>query len=432
MSGRKYSWYALAILLFAILVREWFVLAAVYPDPMQGDVSSYFRYALHLIHDGTFSKANGGEAVVPDAYRGPGYPLLLAALAELVGGDSWYSAIQQTQVALGVATVWFAMTIARGWLGARWALATGLAMAFEPHHIAATGAVMTEVTFGFFLSAAILAAASALRRRSTALGMLSGAAFGYAYLVNPIIAVFPLLLLALFWHQHARTQGLALVAVSLLAVGGWGLRNHMQHIHSLDRGVQTFIYGSWPDYNLAWKFQRVDTDARNTVERANKEVAEFVDKPDEGVAAVYARMRGEPLRYLIWYVFRKPYLLWDWNIQVGAGGVNYLETQNSPLEKNSSLWAVSGTLKLANPILFGLAVLGALLALRTRYGFIVGTLFFYVTAIHTLFEADPRYSIPYKFAEMLLAANCVSHIDKLRMARKRGSKPTATTAAAET
>jgi hypothetical protein len=283
-------------------------------------------------------------------------------------------------------------------------------MALEPHNIAATGAVMTEVVFGFFISIALLGALYALQRRSTILAALSGVAFAYGYLVNPVIALFPLLLLPLFWIESAAKQGIVLLAVSLIGVAGWSIRNHTQEVSSFDRGAQTIVYGSWPDYDLVWKYQFVDPDALRIMRQSADEADAIVVSPKAGLMMIWERIAAEPWRYLGWYALKKPYLLWDWNILIGAGGVDYLETRNSPLETSPLLRATSAAQRLMNPLVLALALLGAILGVREKLGFPIAAFFFYITLVHIVFQAEPRYSIPYKSVEILLAVRCLADV----------------------
>ena len=240
----------------------------------------------------------------------------------------------------------------------------------EPHSIAATGAVMTEVTFGFFITIALLGTLYALQRRSTIfLAVFSGVAFAYGYLVNPVVALFPPLLLHLFWREGAARQGFVLLAVSLVAVGGWGLRNHAQGVSGFDRGAQTIVYGSWPDYDLVWKYQLVDPDALRIMQQSTIEADALVASPKAGLMMIYERIAAEPWSYLGWFALKKPYLLWDWDIRIGAGGVNYLWTKNSPLDTSPILRATSAAQQWINPLVLLLALFGAIRRLREKLGF---------------------------------------------------------------
>lgn len=84
-SRRRFLILSAGVVLIAFALREWFVLASVLPFPTQGDVSGYLRYAIRMAIDGIFSEADAGQPVIPDAYRGPGYPVFLLGILKLTG-----------------------------------------------------------------------------------------------------------------------------------------------------------------------------------------------------------------------------------------------------------------------------------------------------------------------------------------------------------
>ena len=181
---RKFLWLAASVVLLSWLLREQFVLFTHVVAPIRGDVRQYVAYAWNLVHHHTFSNADpGSTAVLPDAFRGPGYPLFLAGSLFVAGeGSGWYLLTLQIQALLGAATVALTMLLGRHWLSRKATLCAGLLMAFWPHHIAATGAVLSEVLFGFLLVLALWLTAEAARRKRTAWAAIAGLIFGAAYL----------------------------------------------------------------------------------------------------------------------------------------------------------------------------------------------------------------------------------------------------------
>lgn len=431
MTSRRFSLYAAAIVLLAFFLREWFVLVSWCPDPARGDAGAYLRYAQHLVFDGVFSSSEQGQPVVPDAFRGPGYPALLALFwrgEPWVGSPWWFVAIYQMQAVLGAATVACVIALGRLWLPAAWALAAGAMLAVQPHHIAATGAVLSEVVFGFAVMAGLLCAAYAWpqsfvrpfakgdiigvkltsRPASMPWAIAAGALFGYAYLVNPVIAFLPLLLVPIFWRAGMAKQGAAIALVSLLAIGGWAGRKAAVDAPGDGRAVVNFVQGAWPEYHDAWKLQRM-------IRRADHEriVAEMAVVQQHGIAPVLDRLASDPVRYAGWYA-SKPYLLWDWDIRIGQGGVYSVLAENSPLDRMPMLAIVAVQVGL-NGVVFALALLGIVLAFR-RGGpaAMVAIAVVYVTAVHVVLQAEPRYSIPYRGLEMLLAVSAMQWLWSLR------------------
>lgn len=378
MNRRTYWLCSVAVVLLALIVRESFVLTAWCPDPTRGDAGEYVRYALHLA-DGYF-----GRGGVPDAYRSPGYPVLLW----LAG--NW---IYQAQMVLGVATVAGVIALARQWMPRGWALGAGLWMALQPHHIAATGTLLSEVLFGALVVGALLAASCAHERRSLRLSVLAGALFGAAYLTNPVIAFLPFLLVPLFWRAGMGKHGAALALVALVAIGGWGARNALTGAEGDTRAQMNFVQGSWPEYHDAWKYQRLLMH--------DKYAAISAEVASGGVQASLDRMASDPAHYAAWYV-RKVWLMWDWDVRIGQGGVYSILFNNSPLD-HGWLLVTSALQNGLNAPLFWLALLGIGLAWRNPAAMMVAVAVVYVTAVHVVLQAEPRYSIPYRSLEAVLA-----------------------------
>jgi 4-amino-4-deoxy-L-arabinose transferase-like glycosyltransferase len=431
---RRFLFLAAIVVLLSWLLREQFVLFTDVEQPIRGDVRQYVAYAWNMIHHHTFSMATPGTAVVtPDAFRGPGYPLFIAGNF-LIGGDGegWYRLTLQLQALLGAATVALTIVLGRSWLSRGAALAAGLFMAIWPHHIAATGAVLSEVLFGFLLILAMYLTVRAISRGSRWLAMVAGAGFAAAYLVNPSILLLPFFAALLILRTGQTRQALFLVLVPLLVAAGWSLRsaNLPEIADRPGRATLNLVEGSWPQYHVAENYKDIDPIAAQISEQIASEEQLFARSPRRGLAAMSERMAQDPNYYILWYVFRKPWLLWDWNIRIGWGDVYYQKIQHSPLDVNPPLRAIKMTLHVLNPVFFLLALLSgvALLsgALRRRIdgkqaplaGALVALVCVYATVVHTVFQAEPRFSIPYRSFELLLTSTALAIIvDRYRSRR---------------
>jgi len=379
MEKRTFLILSALVVLLAFVVREWFVLTMVVPDPNQGDVGAYLRYALHLVWDGTFSMNNG--AAIPDAFRSPGYPVLLAALFPEDGsGPVWFARVYQAQVLLGTATVAMTIALARRFMPCGFALLAGLWMAVQPHHVAATGTLLTEVLFGALLLGGLLAA-------SYERGWLAGLGLGLSYLTNPVGAVVPFVAAVTL----RRKQAIAMLLVVGVCIGGWAVRNAVVDAHG-GRATMNFIQGSWPEYHDTWKWPWRWPAKRAEIDR---EVAAGE------IAPVIHRLAEDPAHYAAWYA-SKPWLLFDWEVRVGHG-MEYTVEMRSILDRGPLL--LTTTLEWAlNPTLFALALCGLLLALREGgTARMVALSVMALTAVHVVLQAEPRYSIPYRPLEAILA-----------------------------
>lgn len=409
MDKRKFLTYVGLIVLVAFGLREYFVTIAEVSNPFVGDSSAYMAYVRHLLGEGVF-----GMDGTPDAFRGPGYPLFIAAFVRYVGhqGQGWLHPLIQAQVVLGTATVALTIALAREWLSRPWSLVAGALMAFQAHHIVATDFLLTEVLFGFLVVSALLATVIALRRRSLALAALAGLAFGLGYLVNPVIALFPFLLVPVFWRDGLAREGGILLLVSLLAVGGWSVRNHVSHAQNDTRAAMNFVQGSWPLYHAAANNRAKIHEAQVVFDAISAEIGLMQTDPfGAGLRSVSERFRREPAVYARWYA-SKPYLLWDWEIRIGAGGIYTQTVDKSPLDRNPALRLAVTLQRVLNPVLFALALAFAAIALwrKTPGAFVVALCCVYVTAVYVVFQAEPRYAIPFRSLEMLLCVGALSYL----------------------
>jgi hypothetical protein len=130
-------------------------------------------------------------------------------------------------------------------------------------------------------------------------------------------------------------------------------------------------------------------------------------------------MARDPAYYAAWYLLRKPMLLWDWDIRIGWGGPYVLEVRHSPLERNPLLAAVGRGLRVATPLLTLVMFASAFVLLaggvRRRTwappaALATAALALYLTGIHDVFQAEPRYANAYRGIEALLVATALQAI----------------------
>jgi hypothetical protein len=423
-----FTFWVSAVVLLAFLIREYFILATIVDIPIRGDIRDYVIYALNLYHHGVFSIATPETGLPPpDAYRSPGYPWLLALCMYLrPQGDGWYALALQMQVVLGTATVWLTTLLARRWLNPGWAIAAGLLLAIWPHHVAATGALLSEVVFGFTLIAGLYCFAAAMDSRRHVFLILAALAFGYAYLVNPLIALFPPVAALLAWREKGRGAALLFIGVFLAPVLAFGLRNAQLDQddaaagHRAGRAAINFVQGSWPEYHWAWQMQRFqEPGAIAVMQQIGQETTALTEHPALGFANIAKRLYTNPGRYAAWYLWQKPWLLWNWEIQLGPGDVYVLEVRNSPLETHQLLRWCSTALRYLNPLLSLLALCGvvATLAGGLRHkpwappaALATALIALYLTAVHTVFQAEPRYANAYRGIEILLVITTLKYL----------------------
>lgn len=423
-----------AITVLALALRWYYVSTALVLHPVRGDATQYFAYAWNLVHHGVFAKDAADAAILhPDNYRDPGYPFFLALWMKVLGaGDAWYAAVLLCQALLGALTVTLTTQLGKHWLPIRWAIASGLLMAIWPHSITINGYLLTETLFGFLCVLGLLLFAQACLRGSTWRAAAAGLALGAAALTNAVLLPFGILLAGfLAWRKLApRKICVALAIGALLLPGAWAVRNLQFPAppagdSSKDRALQNFVQGAWPNYHDAYRnsiFGDAVTRAstRDTLHAVDEEYATLLSSPMDGAKTIMQRFGQHPWRYAAWYLLEKPRELWGWDIVMGQGDIYVYPTINAPFQISPpwiALAAMCHTLNLLLMLLMLLALAGLPVASwlhrrgshgkDTPVGYIplvsVICMSTFATLVYSTLQAEPRYSIPFRSFEMLLA-----------------------------
>ena len=417
-SGRpvRFDLLVIAVGLLAFMLREYYVLAARVDMFLVGDARDYWSYAWNVFNHGVFSGTEPPRIPVPDAYRLPGYPWLIV-LAMRIAGGAWYPLMLLMQAVMGAMTAVFVTLLARHWLSVRWSIAAGLLIALWPHHVAATNTLLSEVLLGFLLTGSLLAFARGWTTGRTAWFVVAGAAFGYAWLVNPVLTLFPPLLAALAWWHGRRRPTLVLLALFLVPVIGMAVRNaSIDAPGSAERATLNFVQGSWPEYHDATnRFRTGDKTAIAIMREIDEENAALVASKPAGIARIGERFASWPSYYAKWYA-SKPWLLWGWQIRVGATDISYHRVEKQPFETNPLLRAWVVTLRTLNPLLTTIMLVAAI-ALVVRGvrkancmpAVATGLLALYVTLVHLVLQAEPRYATAYRGIETVLLVTALAY-----------------------
>ena len=253
-------------------------------------------------------------------------------------------------------------------------------------------------------------------------------AFGYAYLVNPLILFFPPCLAILLFFHGARRPAAILLGVFLLPVVAVGVRNASIDGagRGTDRAALNFVQGSWPDYHVAASRVRLGDPVAVAISARNRRRARHFATRCVGRARTHGPTHGsEPGVYAKWYA-AKPWLLWGWRIQIGSSDIAYHDVRRSPFDRSGALRATMVAYRTLNPLLTTLALIAALaltvMALRRDAklpAVATGALAMYVTLVHVVLQAEPRYAIAYRGLEAILVMTALAWVADL--ARRRRS-----------
>jgi 4-amino-4-deoxy-L-arabinose transferase-like glycosyltransferase len=425
-SARRERWHWWLLLLFvgvfAFGFRFYYVTHAQVLQPVnlpnvRGDAVDYYSYARNLTQHGVFSKApEGTTPLVADSYRDPGYPLFLASWMNIFGQwDSWYGAVLLSQSLLGALTVVLALCLSRSWMPTPWLAAAGLLMAVWPHSVAMSSYLLSETLFGFLVALGLFLLRIAIDRHSNRWAAAGGLGFSLAALTNAVLLpCAPLLALYLLVRRQLSPMMCASMVVATFAlVAPWTIRNASlppsdSFSSSSGRALINLVQGSWPSMHSAYQAaMKHDPNGIMIMTVINQEIATIQAHPTVGLARIWRRMASHPDEYIRWYL-SKPALLWGWNIRIGQGDVYVYPTRNSPFQTDPVYHIAAAICHAINPWLFVLTIAGCLLALLPRLqappSLVVTALtLLFVTAIYSVLQAEPRYSIPFRGLEILLA-----------------------------
>lgn len=434
MSNAAWAFALLVLGVLALAIRWYYISHAVVYHPIRGDAIQYHAYAWNLAEHGVFSKElPGSTGVAPDSFRDPGYPVFLAFWMKVFPDfDAWYAAVLIAQCLLGALTVVLLVSAARGWLRDRWLIGAGVLMALWPHSVAMTSFVLSETLFGFLCALAVWALAACVKRPGDGKALVCGTAFGLASLTNAILLPFaPLLALGLLWRRRVTGRiALALIVSSLVLPACWSVRN-MQlppGASSSGRALLNLVQGAWPEYHQAYRLSMSgDPEGAHILQMIGRESDVMLANPVEGGRLMMARMANAPLRYLGWYL-SKPALLWGWSIQMGQGDIYVYPTARSPFNENPLMRVLVSICQAINPLIMLFALAGLIVAVRVRttsvIGLAIAALAAYVTLIYTALQAEPRYSIPFRGIECLLAVYALQILAGWTSNRRRVSTGT--------
>jgi hypothetical protein len=391
-------------------------------DNLALDRDDYRRIAGHLAAgDGFVHPA----ALSPTAYRPPLYPLLLAAILAVGGGNM---AIGIVQLGLGTATV--ALTVLGGCrLGVgRASLAAGLLVAIDPLLLHQTALVMTE-TLATFLAALLLWLS--LDPRGPIRNVLLGIVFGFCSLCRPTFWAFGILATA-FWvftllrPRNSSTirgtppiwgEALCLVAGVALVVAPWGIRNARvfgRPIITTTHGGYTLLLAHNPAYTRAvveqpwgavWEGAAFD----DWLEALETELAREVPPIDEKhLSPAVELARDQWMNRRAWdYLRREPRVALKSGLTLLGRFWNAMPmaTQNAPLS-----WPLRMAIGAYYIVLFGALVVGICRTVRgdwQRWHPLLRLIVAF-TLVHALYWADMRMRTPLVPAIALLACQALS------------------------
>jgi hypothetical protein len=295
----------------------------VVDHPVRNDGRDYVAYAWNLksfnVYSKDFNAVDQPDAAspLPDAYRPPGYPLMLRALLhDRVDPDFWVRTVH-VQAWLAVLTLvcslWLAIALLGRWPG----LLIGLLVAISPHQTIYVPYFLTETLYGAVLMMALTFAVISLKVVSWKWRMVcagvAGIFFAATCLVRPTLNQWVPLLLLLLLVPRIRRFHREILMCSLaffLVMAPWWVRNVNSTREISDAGQMrvTVQQGSYPD--LMYKADPATLGYPYAYDPAS-------GKASSSWANVFSDLRtkfaSEPLTMLSWYAVGKTAFFFHWS-----------------------------------------------------------------------------------------------------------------------
>lgn len=397
----------------ALYLRIAYIQHTVIYRPIQADALEYVTYGRNIAHHATYSKQLGTDQPQPDAFRSPGYPLLIAAAIRVTGDESFLRIVLFIQILLSALLVPMTFFAGIPFLSRRYAILAAALVALNPHLTAMTSYLLTETLNAFLLLAAFVLYVHAYKNMSITQFLASGLFWGAAYMTNETCLLLPPTISAVTIvtcrgaSAGNRKQLIAGMACSLVVFLifplGWNIRNRINLPPDSPRGslraINTLSHGSYPGFifeSEQFKYRPYKEDPQQP---------EFGRSLNRFTAVMAERIKQRPLRYLAWYLFEKPYYLWSWNLLQGQGDVYVYRVKHSLYTQSPVADGIRLLYRYTHPLIVLFAAVGMLLLIvrKTEWGqppdgglpvVLVALVIIYYTTIYSVFAPWPRYAVP--------------------------------------
>ena len=217
---------ALGVAGLALLVRLAYFLIARDGSLTAPDSTDYLHLAQRLVSGGGYASAGG---IFPaDLNRPPGYPVFVAI------ASGWHhislDQVALIQVLLGAAFAGALTFVVGRWLGSRYGLIAGCAMALDWSTVLYSPLILADLLFAMLFAIGVALVVSCIARRRTRDAILGGMVLGLAAVVKPVgIVVLLAVGIATLVRPRANWRLAACCAAMALVVLPWALRNEVRY-----------------------------------------------------------------------------------------------------------------------------------------------------------------------------------------------------------
>lgn len=395
------------LFLIALLIRLAYVL--FYPQQaVHADAGHYDALGWSLAQGLGYHLA-GGE---PNVYWAPGYPAVLAALYAVCGHT--YVCVRVFQAILSALVPVIVGSIATKVFDRRTAFTAGVLCACYPGFIGYTGLLLTETLFTTLLAVSMYCLMAVSKDSSSKSLMGLGVLVGLTCLCRAETVLLPLFIFVtlrlLFRDKTATTkQWIVIYAAVVITLAPWSIRNYTVTGEFIPLTVHDGDVLWISSYKEEWLEFHPDRDPYRSLVAGLSEVESSKVLRREGIRNIV----HDPATFLWLSVKRLPrfWIGGHSNLFVGMedslGG--YFERQQY------GVFFLKLTMLGVNSLLVFLGMYGAYLSFARRKGstrslVALGAPVVFVTAVHFVLFATPRFQIPIMPYVLVFAAVAVVHL----------------------
>jgi len=398
-------------LLVALLVILSFVLRWEYVKntniihPIRADAYEYTMIAHNLANDHVFTSERNHQGKPSHEARPPGYVFFLAAIVSLTDSfQAFYISILFIQCLFGAGTVGLVYALARFMFPPFWSALAALFVALSPHMIVMSAYILTESLFTLLLLLATVLLVWACQKGGAGRLLLAGVILGLGIFVRPVLALFPLLCLPIFFFvkkEKKKSRVLAIFAFFLLA--SFSLQASWSIWRTATLGFESkqtsqfktaLVCGTYPGITYR--------DLPGMPYREDPEFQQIMDKDyTELFRHIVQNIQDNPGRYLKWWLVGKPMMFWSWHVFF-SDGVNFYPIEFSWFDTSPPMKMLRSIMLGVHPALVALSIIGIVLFGLGRFQASSATIAYilcFVLVAHfslmfMVLAPFPRYALP--------------------------------------
>jgi 4-amino-4-deoxy-L-arabinose transferase-like glycosyltransferase len=418
----------LAILALGAWMRVDAALNTVVDRPFRNDAKDYVSYSYNWSHYGVYSRQTSWlsnqppQHIVADALRQPGYPAYLRLFLAEAPDLPFVNRVMLSQACIGIALMVLVFFLARYLLGTAAALGVMLGVAISPHLIVTENFLLSETLYAFLVAVvvamALITCRSVERLPKVSAALATGALFGLSCLVRPTLEhALLLLLLGVIALPQLRAYRMQLAYVTIafvLVMAPWWIRNlhAIGHLSDPTLLINTLHHGSYPGF-----MYEGDPQSLAHPYHFDPRTPEVEASLSSVLAEIARKFAAHPGTYLWWYLAGKVAFFFDWDILDGFADVFTYPESASPYYSDPLFVLTHDAMFYLHWPLVIAGLLGAALA-WTRLGAVlsetrligvrlVSGVLVYALLVHMIGAPYPRYSIPFRPLQFILAAYAI-------------------------